>query len=55
VTDITPSLKDTLQRCLSKERKALLATLDGLDERQIRRPLTPTGTNLLASSSTPRA
>ena len=47
MTDITPSLKDTLQRYLSKERKSLLATLDGLDERQIRWPLTPTGTNLL--------
>ncbi len=47
VTDITPDLKDILQRYLRKERDALLATLDGLDERQIRWPLTPTGTNLL--------
>lgn len=47
MTDITPTLKDTLQRYLRKERSALLATLDGLDERQIRWPLTPTGTNLL--------
>lgn len=47
MTDITPALKDTLQRYLRKERSALLATLDGLDERQIRWPLTPTGTNLL--------
>jgi len=47
VTDITHVLKDTLQRYLRKERNALLATLDGLEERQIRWPLTPTGTNLL--------
>ncbi|GAA3712089.1 DinB family protein [Microlunatus aurantiacus] len=47
VTDITPTLKDTLQRYLRKERSALLATLDGLEERQIRWPFTPTGTNLL--------
>jgi hypothetical protein len=54
VTDITPSLKDTLQRYLSKERK-LFAPLDGLDERQIRWPLTPTGPTSSAWSSTPRA
>lgn len=47
VTDITDDLKDILQRYLRKERNALLASLDGLDERQIRWPLTPTGTNLL--------
>jgi len=47
VTDITHDLKGILQRYLTKERNALLATLDGLDERQIRWPLTPTGTNLL--------
>ncbi len=47
VTDITHDLKDILQRYLSKERTALLASLDGLDDRQIRWPLTPTGTNLL--------
>ena len=47
VTDITSDLKDILLRYLRKERDALLGTLDGLDERQIRWPLTPTGTNLL--------
>jgi uncharacterized damage-inducible protein DinB len=47
VTDITSPLKSALHRYLRKERDALLATLDGLDERQIRWPLTPTGTNLL--------
>lgn len=39
--------KQTLHRYLRKERDALLAKLDGLDEYAIRRPLTPTGTNLL--------
>jgi uncharacterized damage-inducible protein DinB len=39
--------KDTLQRYLRKHRAALLAKLDGLAERQVRWPLTPTGTNLL--------
>lgn len=47
MTDSTGSLKPILHRYLRKERDALLATLDGLDERQIRWPLTPTGTNLL--------
>ncbi|HEY5979123.1 MAG TPA: DinB family protein [Microlunatus sp.] len=47
MTDITHDLKDILQRYLTKERDALLATMDALDERQIRWPLTPTGTNLL--------
>ena len=55
VTDITHDLEDILQRYLRKERDALLATLDGLDERQVRWPLTPTGTNLLGIVSTPRA
>lgn len=39
--------KQILQRYLRKERDALLATLDGLTERQIRWPYTPSGTNLL--------
>src|SRR5688500_5130321 len=47
VTETPGSLKDTLQRYLRKERDALLATLDGLDERQVRWPCTPSGTNLL--------
>jgi uncharacterized damage-inducible protein DinB len=47
VSDITPPLKQTLHRYLRKERDALLATLDGLDDRQVRWPYTPTGTNLL--------
>lgn len=39
--------KETLHRYLRTERDALLAKLDGLDEYAIRRPMTPTGTNLL--------
>lgn len=47
MTDIGTAQKQILHRYLRKERNALLATLDGLDERQIRWPYTPTGTNLL--------
>jgi uncharacterized damage-inducible protein DinB len=39
--------KETLQRYLSRARTQLLAKLDGLDERELRWPMTPTGTNLL--------
>jgi len=39
--------KDVLQRYLRQERAGLLSRLDGLPERDVRRPLTPTGTNLL--------
>jgi uncharacterized damage-inducible protein DinB len=45
MTDETP--KATLQRYLAKARSQLLAKLDGLGERDIRWPMTPTGTNLL--------
>lgn len=47
MTDITDPLKATLRRYLRKEGDALLASLDGLDERQVRWPLTRSGTNLL--------
>ncbi|MEV0084221.1 DinB family protein [Saccharopolyspora sp. NPDC050642] len=40
-------LKTDLHRYLREARAALLWKLDGLPERDIRRPLTPTGTNLL--------
>ncbi|WP_169982741.1 MULTISPECIES: DinB family protein [unclassified Microbispora] len=43
----TPEPKTDLQRYLQTARDALLWKLDGLSEYQIRRPLTPTGTNLL--------
>ena len=39
--------KETLKRYLSTQRSVLLAKLDGLSEYDVRRPLTPTGTNLL--------
>lgn len=41
------ALKASLQRYLDVARDALLWKLDGLSEYDIRRPLTPTGTNLL--------
>ncbi|WP_433211773.1 DinB family protein [Microtetraspora malaysiensis] len=40
-------LKADLHRYLQEAREALLWKLDGLSEYDIRRPLTPTGTNLL--------
>ncbi len=39
--------KRILQRYLDKQRKALLAKLDGVSERDVRWPMTQTGTNLL--------
>ncbi|MGW0894180.1 DinB family protein [Saccharopolyspora sp. NPDC002578] len=39
--------KDDLHQYLREERDALLWKLDGLSEYDVRRPLTPTGTNLL--------
>ena len=39
--------KSVLQRYLQEAREALLWKLEGLDEHAVRRPLTPTGTNLL--------
>lgn len=39
--------KDDLQRYLQTARDALLWKLEGLSEYDIRRPMTPTGTNLL--------
>ena len=40
-------LKTNLRRYLQAAREALLWKLDGLSEYDVRRPLTPTGTNLL--------
>ena len=42
-----PGLKAELQRSLQAARQALLSRLDGLGEYDLRRPMTPTGTNLL--------
>jgi hypothetical protein len=39
--------KQVLHRYLTKQRDALLAKLDGVSERDVRWPMTPTGTNLL--------
>ncbi|RYJ05118.1 MAG: DUF664 domain-containing protein, partial [Actinomycetales bacterium] len=39
--------KDVLHRYLTRGREALTWKLDGLTEHDARRPLTPTGTNLL--------
>lgn len=39
--------KATLKKYLQEERDSLLWKLDGLGERQLRWPMTPTGTNLL--------
>lgn len=42
-----PDQKETLHRYLKSAREALLWKLDGLDDFDVRRPMTPTGTNLL--------
>lgn len=42
-----PDQKADLHRYLNEAREALLWKLDGLPEYDIRRPMTPTGTNLL--------
>lgn len=44
---IEPNPKADLLRYLKDAREALLWKLDGLSEYDVRRPLTPTGTNLL--------
>ena len=41
--------KSDLRRYLQRGREALVWKLDGLSEYDIRRPLVPTGTNLLGS------
>ncbi|HEY3558856.1 MAG TPA: DUF664 domain-containing protein, partial [Kribbella sp.] len=40
-------MKETLHDYLRKAREAIVWKLDGLAEYDVRRPLTPTGTNLL--------
>lgn len=44
---MTTDAKADLHRYLQAGRDAMLSKLDDLDERAVRRPLTPTGTNLL--------
>jgi uncharacterized damage-inducible protein DinB len=43
----TADEKDTLHASLNRHRDAVLWKLNGLDDEQLRRPLTPTGTSLL--------
>lgn len=45
--DMADDPKSVLHRYLRGQREALRWKLDGLDEHDIRRPMTPTGTNLL--------
>ncbi|KOV23383.1 DinB family protein [Streptomyces heliomycini] len=47
MTAATDAAKSDLRRYLQEARDALLWKLDGLPEYDVRRPLTPTGTNLL--------
>src|SRR3954470_6495584 len=42
-----PTMIDLLLRYLQRERESLLGKLDGLSDYDVRRPMTPTGTNLL--------
>ncbi len=44
---MTDALASDLQRYLQQARDTLVGSLDGLSEYDVRRPLTPTGTNLL--------
>ncbi len=44
---MTADIKRELHRKLREARAAVLSTVDGLGEYDLRRPMTPTGTNLL--------
>lgn len=46
-SDPVSTLKDTLHDQLQRQRDSLLLKIDGLSERELRLPRTPTGTNLL--------
>lgn len=46
-TDVDGGLKPVLHRYLQNARRDLRWKLEGLSERQLRTPMTPTGTNLL--------
>jgi len=41
------SLTDRLRRYLQQSRESLVASLDGVSEYDVRRPVMPSGTNLL--------
>ena len=44
---MTDPVKQALHAALEGVRRGVVATLDGLDEYDVRRPMTPSGTNLL--------
>ncbi len=44
---MTMTIASDLQRYLQESRNSVLSSLDGLSEYDMRRPMTPTGTNLL--------
>ncbi|GAA5008361.1 hypothetical protein GCM10023317_44110 [Actinopolymorpha pittospori] len=46
-TERATMIKSELHRCLQGARSSVLSKLDGLGEHSLRRPMTPTGTNLL--------
>lgn len=46
-TERAAMIKSELYRCLQGARSSVLSKLDGLGEHSLRRPMTPTGTNLL--------
>jgi uncharacterized damage-inducible protein DinB len=43
----TSEMSEALHRYLQQSRDGMLAALDGLSEYDVRRPMTPTGTNLM--------
>lgn len=47
MTPYSAGEKQTLHTSLNRHRDAVLWKLQGLDDEQLRRPMTPTGTNLL--------
>ncbi|MGW0625639.1 DinB family protein [Streptomyces sp. NPDC002758] len=47
MTAYRASEKETLHASLDRHRDAVLWKLEGLDDEQLRRPMTPSGTNLL--------
>ncbi|MHC3819517.1 hypothetical protein AMK09_02595 [Streptomyces sp. CB02488] len=47
VVPYTGSEKESLRIALDRHRDVVLWKLEGLDDEQLRRPMTPTGTNLL--------
>ena len=46
-TPTEPDIGADLQRYLQQSRESVVSSLDGLSEYDIRRPMTPTATNLL--------